>query len=179
MNLFLTKETAKKYNIKEITKINDLENKTIFDWAGKIFYSGGKKGILLMNIESRITLFLFQINVKDMKNLEELVFKYLHEIYKDNLGMRFLITKYEEEAGKFEYGYIKDRSALGNMNCTEIDYFNPDILEKYVTDKRFDEVSFNLKLNKHNIFSKIENGKKNYIYSYEKFEEELKKYFCK
>ena len=102
MIVYLTKQTIERYSVKvpmeyDKTKVmiadiveKEKEDK-LFEWGAKLFYFERKKCIQLVNFETKLTFFIFDIKVKEFNSIGKCLINSLYEIYKDKLGMEPLL----------------------------------------------------------------------------------------
>lgn len=186
MIIYLTKQTAERYKIKmpdelssplkELvhTVIEREHGSKLFEWGAKLFYFDRKKCIQLVHFESKLTLFLFDIKVKDIEKLGEWLTHYLFDLYSDNKPMTKRIEKYIEESSFMCFSALKDKSILATLNYTqrtfaEDGYYFYDFIEEGILKT----IEINQRVNFKWLFSKKEGKQTDYFYSGEKFEKVL------
>lgn len=156
--------------------LKKIQEQNLFHWGGKIFYLGGKKCIQLLNFASKLCICLFFINKKDLADLEDLVFGYLKEIYKDDFQMTWILDDYYKDMGPRAYGPLKDRRVIASLNKNQLDLIESRILDDYVEDYMVQTIDFNNFINTCWV-SDMVNGKREYIKPEERFAELLKEYY--
>lgn len=179
MVIYLTKETISRYGIslnQDLDEFEKIQEQNLFHWGGKIFYLGGKKCIQLLNFASKLCICLFFINKKDLADLEDLVFGYLKEIYKDDFQMTWILDDYYKDMGPRAYGPLKDRRVIASLNKNQLDLIESRILDDYVEDYMVQTIDFNNFINTCWV-SDMVNGKREYIKPEERFAELLKEYY--
>lgn len=186
MIIYLTKQTAERYKIKMPDElfspvkemvhavIEKEHDSKLFEWGAKLFYFDRKKCIQLVHFESKLTLFLFDIKMKDIERLGEWICHYLFALYSDNEQMTKRIEKYIEESAFICFSALKDKSVIATLNYTqrtfaEDGYCFYNFIEKGILKT----MEINQKVNFQWIFSRKEGKQTDYFYSGEKFEEVL------
>lgn len=186
MIIYLTKQTAERYKIKMPDElfspvkemvhavIEKEHDSKLFEWGAKLFYFDRKKCIQLVHFESKLTLFLFDIKMKDIERLGEWICHYLFALYSDNEQMTKRIEKYIEESAFICFSALKDKSVIATLNYTqrtfaEDGYCFYNFIEKGILKT----MEINQKVNFQWIFSRKEGKQTDYFYSGEKFEEAL------
>lgn len=171
MILYITKKTKDRFNIplynelaeelqifvKEISK---LETDIIFKWGVKIFYFDKRKCLQIMNFASKVTVFLVDMKVKDIKEISNILAHYLKIIYEDDKEMCKLLDEYFEETPISMFDMLKDRSIIRSLNYNET-YFLEDgyRLYDFIKDGTLHTIDLNKQYNLMHIVGKKVDGK--------------------
>jgi hypothetical protein len=187
MIVYLTKQTIERYSVKvpmeyDKTKVmiadiveKEKEDK-LFEWGAKLFYFERKKCIQLVNFETKLTFFIFDIKVKEFNSIGKYLINSLYEIYKDKLGMEPLLEKYIQEAGKVYFLRLKDKSIISTLNATQRIYVETGSgFYYFIQEKILNATKINRHINFKWVFTRKEGKKTDYFTSGERFEEILRK----
>lgn len=194
MILYLTKKTFERYNLispdkyslqgqklHQVVKKAE-EGNRLLEWGGKIFYFDKRKCIQVMNFASKFTLFLFDIKVKDLCGIGDLIYRYLMEFYYDNKEMSKLLVRLSKEHPFVIFDKLKDKSTIAALNYVETFYADYGYLfYKYFEGNILQTIKINDDINKDYLFTTKIEGKStpDYFYSGERFVKLLKEYYAK
>ncbi len=183
MIIYFTKQTVDRYKIElndknaknseSLTSKNEASNE-LFKWGAKLFYFDGRKSIQLVNFASRLTIFLFDIKVKDFNDIPIMLANYLMLIFEDKLEVHDLLSKYFDEGKEFYFDRLKDRSVISTINYTQSAFEEVDMFYEYLEDGVLKTIELNRWVNFNYLFGLKINGKRDYIISSERFEELLR-----
>lgn len=182
MIFYATKETIKRYNLKTVEEMTTsakilaqrvVEREKVdrlLEWGIKLFYFEGRKCLQVMNFASKYTLFLIDINVKDISNVGDLIAHYMLDMYADDHKMIAMLKQMFAEHHTCVYDKLTDKSIISSLNNNQLgfagdgdtfyDFFEDNILKTREINK---EVNFNW------LVTQMIDGKKTYIYSGERF----------
>ncbi len=193
MIIYLTKKTADVYKVsmpedfknKElknfVTRVIEEENGVdILEWGAKLFYFDRKKSLQLVNFASKLTIFIFDIKMKDFEDIAEILVNYLFKIYENNSKMLKYIEKYAQENRIVTISKLKNKSIISTLNHIEKDYASYgdrfyDYFERINGKVILKTIDINKDINFKYLFK--ENRKNEYFYAGEKFEELLCFYY--
>ena len=182
MIIYATKQTRERYNLPEIKDMpNDLKTfnqaiiekesgNELLEWGAKLFYFDSKKCLQLVNFASKFTLFLFDIKVKDVGDIANLMFEYIFDIYSDDEKMIECLNKMIKEHPFCTFSKLTNKSMISTLNTTETgfaDYGNR--FYSYIENGILKTKQINYDVNKDWIFTMKVNNKTEWFMSGEKF----------
>lgn len=188
MIIYLTKQTVDRYGINmpekldEAKKIETLslieasQDKPLFVWGGKLFYLGGKKCLQLVNFASKLSIFMFFVNKSEISSLDLKVLNYLYNLYEQDDQMLKLLDLYRKDLKGLAFGPLKDKRVIATLNKNQREVVDFGIIDEFVEDGMIDSTALN-RFQNLTLASDMINGKRDYIYPLERFEELLKEYY--
>lgn len=185
MILYITKKTKDRFNIPLYSELTDeLEllarnilvkvQDDIFKWGVKIFYFDRRKCLQIMNFASKVSIFLIDIKVKDVKEISNMLAHYLKIIYEDDLEVVELLDRYFKETPISFFDTLKDRSVIGSLNHNERYFLEGGYrLYDFIENGTLHTIRLNKQFNFRYIVGKKSNGKTEYIVPGEEFKKML------
>lgn len=185
MILYITKKTKDRFNIPLYSELTDelellarnilvKEQDDIFKWGVKIFYFDRRKCLQIMNFASKVSIFLIDIKVKDVKEISNMLAHYLKIIYEDDLEVVELLDRYFKETPISFFDTLKDRSVIGSLNHNERYFLEGGYrLYDFIENGTLHTIRLNKQFNFRYIVGKKSNGKTEYIVPGEEFKKML------
>jgi hypothetical protein len=185
MILYITKKTKDRFNIPLYSELTDelellarnilvKEQDDIFKWGVKIFYFDRRKCLQIMNFASKVSIFLIDIKVQDVKEISNMLAHYLKIIYEDDLEVVELLDRYFKETPISFFDTLKDRSIIGSLNHNERYFLEGGYrLYDFIENGTLHTIRLNKQFNFRYIVGKKSNGKTEYIVPGEEFKKML------
>ena len=185
MILYITKKTKDRFNIPLYSELTDelellarnilvKEQDDIFKWGVKIFYFDRRKCLQIMNFVSKVSIFLIDIKVQDVKEISNMLAHYLKIIYEDDLEVVELLDRYFKETPISFFDTLKDRSVIGSLNHNERYFLEGGYrLYDFIENGTLHTIRLNKQFNFRYIVGKKSNGKTEYIVPGEEFKKML------
>ena len=185
MILYITKKTKDRFNIPLYSELTDelellarnilvKEQDDIFKWGVKIFYFDRRKCLQIMNFASKVSIFLIDIKVKDVKEISNMLAHYLKIIYEDDLEVVELLDRYFKETPISFFDTLKNRSVIGSLNHNERYFLEGGYrLYDFIENGTLHTIRLNKQFNFRYIVGKKSNGKTEYIVPGEEFKKML------
>ena len=185
MILYITKKTKDRFNIPLYSELTDelellarnilvKEQDDIFKWGVKIFYFDRRKCLQIMNFASKVSIFLIDIKVQDVKEISNMLSHYLKIIYEDDLEVVELLDRYFKETPISFFDTLKDRSVIGSLNHNERYFLEGGYrLYDFIENGTLHTIRLNKQFNFRYIVGKKSNGKTEYIVPGEEFKKML------
>lgn len=185
MILYITKKTKDRFNIPLYSELTDelellarnilvKEQDDIFKWGVKIFYFDRRKYLQIMNFASKVSIFLIDIKVQDVKEISNMLAHYLKIIYEDDLEVVELLDRYFKETPISFFDTLKDRSVIGSLNHNERYFLEGGYrLYDFIENGTLHTIRLNKQFNFRYIVGKKSNGKTEYIVPGEEFKKML------
>lgn len=185
MILYITKKTKDRFNIPLYSELTDelellarnilvKEQDDIFKWGVKIFYFDRRKCLQIMNFASKVSIFLIDIKVQDVKEISNMLAHYLKIIYEDDLEVVELLDRYFKETPISFFDTLKDRSVIGSLNHNERYFLEGGCrLYDFIENGTLHTIRLNKQFNFRYIVGKKSNGKTEYIVPGEEFKKML------
>ena len=184
MIIYATKQTLERYNLKALLNIKATDQKLIEDaknneigdklheWGAKLFYFEKKKCIQVVNMASKLTLFLFDIKVNDLPHIGELISHYLFVLYKDDEQMLKSLKVMLNDKTDVCFFKISDRSAIATLNTTQAQFTQDGYtFYEFLVDGMLQTHKINKTINTDYSFTMKVDNKTEYFYAYDKFKE--------
>ncbi len=192
MILYGTKETMTRFKLKAPSELSDplmvsLGNAALAyetgnrlaEWGMKLFYFDRRKCLQVVNVASKLTIFLLDIKVSETAEIGNAIAHYLLHIYKENDEMLQLLERYFTECPVTCFAPLKDRSIIATLNHTQLDYlWDGDRLWKYIRGGILRSLDLNWDVNWKWLFGYVINGKKEYYPAAEQFEKLLRERYA-
>ncbi len=185
MILYITKKTKDRFNIPLYSELTDelellarnilvKEQDDIFKWGVKIFYFDRRKCLQIMNFASKVSIFLIDIKVQDVKEISNMLAHYLKIIYEDDLEVVELLDRYFKETPISFFDTLKDRSVIGSLNHNERYFLEGGYrIYDFIEKGTLHTIRLNKQFNFRYIVGKKINGKTEYIVPGEEFKKML------
>ena len=185
MILYITKKTKDRFNIPLYSELTDelellarnilvKEQDDIFKWGVKIFYFDRRKCLQIMNFASKVSIFLIDIKVQDVKEISNMLAHYLKISYEDDLEVVELLDRYFKETPISFFDTLKDRSVIGSLNHNERYFLEGGYrLYDFIENGTLHTIRLNKQFNFRYIVGKKSNGKTEYIVPGEEFKKML------
>lgn len=147
----------------------------LLEWGAKLFYFDRRKCLQVVNFASKLTLFLFDVKVDDLAGVGNAIAQYLLDIYSNNATMTKLLKRFFDDYPVVAFDRLTDRRTIATLNHTQLTFADDgyrffDFIDNNVLQTR----KINKKVNFDWIFTEKIDGKTDYFYSGEKFEQLLK-----
>ena len=187
MIIYATKQTIERYKIvlpqdmhspiKEmaLATVQKESGDRLLEWGAKLFYFDRRKCLQVVNFASKLTLFLFDVKVDDLAGVGNAIAQYLLDIYSNNVTMTKLLKRFFDDYPVVAFDRLTDKRAIATLNHTQLTFADDgyrffDFIENNVLQTK----KINKKVNFDWIFTEKIDGKTDYFYSGEKFEQLLK-----
>jgi hypothetical protein len=134
MIFYPTKETIEKYHIpltKDLKEPFDVLGKNVLakekddrllEWGMKMFYFDRRKCIQIENFQTKFTLFLVDVPVKQMPKIGDLISIYFDDLYQDDPQMIQALENMSTEHSLITFEKLTDRSSISSMNRCQSDF---------------------------------------------------------
>ena len=190
MIIYCTKQTMERYKLKKPNEYKDHimreiaekvyereKDDRILEWGAKLFYFDRKKCIQFMNFASKLTIIAVDIKIDDLKNLGNTIAEYLLYLYEDNKEMTNILERLFEKHPIVIFDKLVDKSIIASLDRNQSFILDDGYrLYEYIEDNILKTRKFNKDINKIPVMQKIE-GKQEYIFPTDRFEELLKNYY--
>lgn len=159
-------------------KVHTLEkDDRILEWGAKLFYFDRRKCIQLMNFASKLTIIAVDIKIDDLENLGNTIAEYLFYLYEDNKEITNILEKLFEKHPIVIFDKLVDKSIIASLNRNQSFVLDDGYrLYEYIEDNILHTRKLNKDINKIPVMQKID-GKQEYIFPIDRFEELLKNYY--
>ncbi|MGM9552035.1 MAG: DUF6933 domain-containing protein [Clostridia bacterium] len=185
MILYVTKQTFERYKFKMPEDFNDpflgsvakavIERESgdrLLEWGGKLFYFDRRKCIQVVNFASKLTFVLVDIKMDDREHIGNIIANYMFNLYEGNKRMINALERLFEEHPVVSFAPLKDKGIIATLNHTQTDYLLDGYrLAEYIKDGILHTIKFNNDINRKWLFTQKINGKTEYIYPAERFEQ--------
>ncbi|MGM9646823.1 MAG: DUF6933 domain-containing protein [Eubacteriales bacterium] len=193
MILYVTKQTLEYYQLKMPEDFIDpvagsiartvLEREggdRLLEWCGKLFMFEDTNCLLVSNFASKLSIVLVDVKMEDRPYIGNMIAHYLLKLYEENRKMTILLKRQFDENPLTCFALLKDRSAISTLNHTQSDYLlNGYRLVDYIRDGILRTVELQHDINRKWLFSQKINGKTEYFYPADRFEQLLcERYHC-
>ncbi|MBQ4444533.1 MAG: hypothetical protein II896_07780 [Clostridia bacterium] len=187
MIIYATKQTIERYRIvlpqdmhspireMALAAVQKESGDRLLEWGAKLFYFDRRKCLQVVNFASKLTLFLFDVKVDDLSGVGNAIAQYLLDIYSNNATMTKLLKRFFDDYPVVAFDRLADKRAIATLNHTQLTFADDgyrffDFIENNVLQTK----KINKKVNFDWIFTEKIDGKTDYFYSGEKFEQLLK-----
>lgn len=186
MIIYVTKQTAERYKLnmpeqlssplKEVitTIIANESGDAMREWGAKLFYFDHRKCLQVVNFASKFTLFLVDIKVNDLSYIGDLIKTYIYDIYKDNRKTTKLLERFFGEERLFVFSSLKNKSIISTLNRNQLYIDDGYELYNYIEKGILQTKKLNYEINTDVPSSRKIDGKTDYFYPAELFEQLLK-----
>ncbi|HCD90600.1 MAG TPA: hypothetical protein DEQ52_02580 [Ruminococcaceae bacterium] len=191
MIIYATKQTVDRYGIKmpenfqnpfmrqmTLAVYNREKNDRLLEWGAKLFYFDHRKCIQICNFASKFTIVLVDIKKADLEIVGDLVAKYLLDIYSDNKRMTALLKRLFKEHPLVCFAKLTDRKTISTMNRFQSVYLEDGYrLYDFIENGILKTIILNREINREYLVTDKIDGKTEYFYPAERFEELLINYY--
>ena len=187
MIIYATKQTIERYKIvlpqdmhspiKEmaLATVQKESGDRLLEWGAKLFYFDRRKCLQVVNFASKLTLFLFDVKVDDLTDVGNAIAQYLFDIYSNNAAMTKLLKRFFDDYPVVAFDRLTDKRAIATLNHTQLTFADDGYrFFNFIENNVLQTIKINKKVNFDWIFTEKNDGKTNYFYSGEKFEQLLK-----
>jgi len=187
MIIYATKQTMERYKIvlpqnmhspmKEMALaiVRKESGDRLLEWGAKLFYFDRRKCLQVVNFASKLTLFLFDVKVKDLADVANDIAHYLLDIYNGNAAMTKLLNRFFEDHPMVAFDRLTDRRAIAALNHTQLTFAEDGYrFYSFIENNVLQTRKINKMVNFHWIFTEKTDGKTDYFCSGERFEQLLK-----
>lgn len=155
MILYTNKKTYSVYKLDEFKKLpreirgidskirKKEENEPLFQWGFQLFYYENRKCIHMIHYASCFHLIL--LDVKEMKNIGNLMFSYMLSMYEQDEEMTNTFKKMFDENHIFVFDIIKKDSIQSLLRNDEIEIL--DCIDSYIKEGVLDTLQLNFDFN--------------------------------
>lgn len=184
MILYMTKQTVDRYKLKMPEEMNAPMDKLaqaviaqecgdkVCEWGGKLFYFDHRKCIQLVNFASKLTLFLFDIKMKDIPDLGDYVVEYIFGLYSEDEEMLDALKHMFKVHPMMCFARLKDKSAISTLNTTQVGFAEDGYrFYDFISDGILRTREINYRVNFEWLFTMKIDGKTEYIHAGERFRE--------
>lgn len=192
MIIYVTKDTAERYKLKmpeDMTSplkevaasfIEKQQGDKLLEWGAKIFYFDRRKCLQVVNFASKLALFLVDVKVDDLLSVGSTMADYISDLYKDSREMQIYLKRLFEEDGFVVFSALKDKSIISTLNRNQSDYADDGYrLYEFIENGILQTRKFNQNFNREWPVSRKVEGKKEYFYPADIFEQLLKERYSK
>lgn len=190
MIIYCTKQTMERYKLKRpneykdhiirevAEKVYEMEkDDRILEWGAKLFYFDRRKCIQLMNFASKLTIIAVDIKIDDLESLGNTIAEYLLYLYEANKEMTNILERLFEKHPIVVFDKLVDKSIISSLNRNQSFILDDGYrLYEYIENNILKTRKFNKDINKIPVMQKID-GKQEYIFPIDRFEELLKNYY--
>lgn len=187
MIIYVTKETFERYKFKMPEDFSDsiaalAANATLqcesgdrlLEWGGKLFYFDRRKCLQVVNFASKLTFVLVDIKMDDREYIGNIIANYMFKLYEGNKKMTHYLERLFKEHPTVCFSRLKDKSAIATLNRTQAYELDDGYrLSNYIRNGILHTVELNKEINRKWLFTQKINGKTEYIYPAERFEQLL------
>ncbi|WP_405355012.1 DUF6933 domain-containing protein [Ruminococcus sp.] len=191
MIIYATKQTVDRYGIKmpenfqdpimrqiALDVYNSEKDNRLLEWGAKLFYFDRRKCIQICHFASKLTVVLVDIKKADLESVGELVARYLIDIYSDNKRMTNLLKQFFKEHPLVCFAELTDRIIISTMNRFQNIYLEDGYrLYDFIENGILKTIDLNRNINRKYLVSDKIDGKTQYYYPAERFEELLINYY--
>ena len=191
MIIYATKQTVDRYGIKmpenfqnpfmrqmTLAVYNREKDDRLLEWGAKLFYFDHRKCIQICNFASKFTIVLVDIKKADLEIVGNLVAKYLLDIYSDNKRMTALLKRLFKEHPLVCFAKLTDRKTISTMNRFQSVYLEDGYrLYDFIENGILKTIILNREINREYLVTDKIDGKTEYFYPAERFEELLINYY--
>lgn len=191
MIIYATKQTVDRYGIKmpenfqnpfmrqmTLAVYNREKDDRLLEWGAKLFYFDHRKCIQICNFASKFTIVLVDIKKADLEIVGDLVAKYLLDIYSDNKRMTALLKRLFKEHPLVCFAKLTDRKTISTMNRFQSVYLEDGYrLYDFIENGILKTIILNREINREYLVTDKIDGKTEYFYPAERFEELLINYY--
>ena len=191
MIIYATKQTVDRYGIKmpenfqnpfmrqmTLAVYNREKDDRLLEWGAKLFYFDRRKCIQICNFASKFTIVLVDIKKADLEIVGDLVAKYLLDIYSDNKRMTALLERLFKEHPLVCFAKLTDRKTISTMNRFQSVYLEDGYrLYDFIENGILKTIILNREINREYLVTDKIDGKTEYFYPAERFEELLINYY--
>ena len=191
MIIYATKQTVDRYGIKMPENLQDPfmrqmtlavynreKDDRLLEWGAKLFYFDHRKCIQVCNFASKFTIVLVDIKKADLEIVGDLVAKYLLDIYSDNKRMTALLNRHFKEHPLVCFAKLTDRKTISTMNRFQSVYLEDGYrLYDFIENGILKTIILNREINREYLVTDKIDGKTEYFYPAERFEELLINYY--
>ena len=131
MNIYVTKETAKRLKLPAVSEPSAAEEcDLLMSWGAKLYYFNRRKCIQLVNYETRLTIVLDDLRAQKSAAIPDLLMASLQELFKGDQEMLTCLERMEKE-GPVRYGTpIRNRKILSSIVFNETTFLARDVIPK-------------------------------------------------
>ena len=191
MIIYATKQTIDRYGIKlpenfqdpimrqiALDVYNGEKDNCLLEWGAKLFYFDRHKCIQICNFASKLTIVLVDIKKSDLKDVGDLVARYLMDIYSDNKKIIALLERFFKEHPLMCFAKLTDHRIISTMNRFQSIYLEDGYrLYDFIENGIIKTINLNREINCGYMVTDKIDGKTEYYYPVERFEELLVKYY--
>lgn len=192
MIFYPTKETAQKLHI-DMKKSFEEPQKTALDqlkqleqgdrlleWGMKVLFFDHRKCIQMENFETKFTLFLVDISVKDVSDIANKMGIYFIQLYMNDSDMIKALQNMYQEHPYVTYDKLVDRSSISTMNRCQTDFTNDGYaFYNYIENDVIQTKKINYDVNFEWLVSDKDYIKNDYYFTGNRFREAVVKRFGK
>ncbi|MCD7727701.1 MAG: hypothetical protein LUH57_05085 [Ruminococcus sp.] len=187
MIIYVTKETFDQYEFKMPQDFSDqfvgamagavLERESgdpLLEWGGKLFYFNNMQCLQVVNFASKLTLVLIDIKTEDKENIPEYIAHYLFNLYENNNKMKKLLERFFKDYPTACFSRLIDKSIISSLNSFQSNFLLDGYrLADYISDGILHSIDLNKYINCEYLLRQKINGKMEYIYPAERFQQLL------
>lgn len=187
MILYVTKETFERYKFTMPENFSDplvglmaqsvLQRESgdrLLEWGGKLFYFDRRKCLQVVNFASKLTFVLADIKMEDREYIGNIIAEYMFRLYEGHKKITQYLERLFKEHPMTCFSRLKDKSAISTLNRTQAYELEDGYrLGDFIWDGILHTVELNNKINRKWLFSQKIDGKTEYIYPAERFEQLL------
>lgn len=174
LKIALPEEQPLTYRVLIETVIQREGTDPLLKWGGKLFYFDRRKCLELVNFGSKLTLFIFDLKLKEMDRLNDWISTYLYELYKDDKAATEALDVLFDRHGVFCFDKLTDQSTIGTLNGNLRSFaLNGDRFYEYVQDSILQTKKINRDVNFDYVVTMKVDGKSQYIFPGEEFRKQL------
>jgi hypothetical protein len=178
MILYATKQTIERFRIKMPNQMHHVseaasnqilkeqKGDALLEWGMKLFYFDGRKCIQAMNFASKLTIFLIDVKIDDMKYVANSIALYLMDLYQADKYIVSLLEKFFSQYPLCAFSKLTNRSIISSLNRNQLDFANDGYaFFNYIENGILQTRKINHDVNFHWLVTQSINGKTEYIYS--------------
>ncbi|MBP2629141.1 MAG: hypothetical protein H6Q68_3852 [Firmicutes bacterium] len=143
MFLECTKKLADALKIR-LFDITPLRREPFYEWHANLFVFNRRKGIIMMNNQTRYCVVLYGLKVEHFKNLRPIVLSAIEQIFLAEGFYKEVVVQYINHCGDVVFAKTHDRSIISQMN--DMLYLTTCWIEDYLPTGDICMVDLSMKL---------------------------------
>ena len=174
MEYYATKLTIDRFRLPQQESAKPDEVDELFQWGLKVFYFEKKKCLQILNFASKLTVFLYDVKVKDTENIPELLQRNLWPLFEQDEEIHSALKWFLGQLNPAVYAPLQNRSIVSSLNYNQTYYLMDGAeLLQYLEDGKPNMTELNAAYNFRFLVGKKINGKTDYIVPAEEFKKLL------
>lgn len=169
-----TKLTIARFRLPQHESVESAEPDDLFQWGLKVFYFQKNKCLQILNFASKLTVFLYDVKIKDTENIPELLEQNLWTLFQQDEEIHTALKWYLGQLNSVVYAPLKNRSIVSSLNYNQTHYLLDGAeLLLYLEDGKPNMMQLNAAYNFRFLVGKKIDGKTDFIVPAEEFKKLL------